>query len=111
MPDVRGDALRGHLDLLILTALSEEPSHGYRLIQRLRERSDQLLDVPEGSVYPALARLSKAGFVQGRWEAGGGPRRRVYRVTARGKRELARQRLEWDGLVRAMTAVLNRPRE
>jgi PadR family transcriptional regulator, regulatory protein PadR len=106
MADVRGDALRGHLDLLILKALRDEPSHGYRVIQRLRERSDQLLDLPEGSVYPALHRLHRAGYLSGRWQAGDGPRKRVYQVTARGSRELERQLDEWNALVRAMTAVL-----
>jgi PadR family transcriptional regulator len=109
--DVRGDSLRGHLDLLVLTALRDRPGHGYGVIQRLRENSDELLDLPEGSVYPALHRLEKAGFLKGRWERGDGPRRRVYSVTGRGEEELERQRGDWQALVQAISAVLERAPE
>ena len=103
---MRGDTLRGHLDMLVLSALRDEPAHGYEVIQRLRERSDQLLDLPEGSIYPALHRLERAGFLKGRWEQGAGPRRRVYRVTPKGERELARQQGDWQALVKAISAVM-----
>ena len=104
---ISGDALRGHLELLVLAALREEPGHGYEIAQRLLTRSDGRFDVQEGSLYPALHRMEQAKLLSSRWAKGeGGPRRRVYRLTARGERELGGQRQEWHALVEAMTAVV-----
>lgn len=71
-----GEELKGHLDLLILTVLSRERLHGYAIIDRLHQLSDGVFDLPEGTVYPALQRLEKAGMLAGEWAAVSGRKRR-----------------------------------
>jgi PadR family transcriptional regulator PadR len=105
MARVQGEAIRGHLDLLILAALRSEPGHGYGVIARLRDESHGALDLPEGTIYPALHRLERASCLRSRWGEGIGPRRRVYSLTATGQKELERRRGEWDALVQAVSAV------
>ncbi len=108
MDAISGDALRGHLELLVLAALRDEPGHGYEVAQRLLAKSSGAFDVQEGSLYPALHRMEKAKLLSSRWVKGeGGPRRRVYRLTTRGERELRGQREEWGALVEAMSAVVD----
>ena len=107
MPGIPPDAIRGRLELLILAVLRDDPGHGYDVGQRLRERSDGAFEIQEGSLYPALHRLERAKLVSSRWRPGdGGPRRRVYTLTARGERELDGQKHEWWVLVQAMRAVI-----
>ena len=101
-----GESIRGHLDLLLLGALAEGPAHGYLLIERLRERSDGHFDFPEGTIYPALHRLEAAGVVTSSWASETGRRRRVYRLTRRGRAQLQRERKEWETLRRAVAGVL-----
>lgn len=106
MTPIRGDALRGHLEFLVLAALRDDPGHGYEIGQRLLERSGGAFEIQEGSLYPALHRMEQSGLVSSRWVRGdGGPRRRVYRLTAKGQRELAGGWSEWLALVAAMRAV------
>jgi PadR family transcriptional regulator, regulatory protein PadR len=100
------DLLRGHLDRLLLAVLAEAPGHGYELSQRLTARSGGELEVPEGSLYPALHRLERAGLVASAWSADGGRRRRVYRLTAAGRREVTRSRSEWQAFSTAVARVL-----
>jgi DNA-binding PadR family transcriptional regulator len=102
---MRAETLKGHLDALILGILARGPLHGYAVIEELRLRSGGSLDVPEGTVYPALHRLEAAGLLSSAW-SDGARRRRVYRVTARGRRELGRRRNEWSAFVKAVDAVL-----
>jgi len=88
--------LKGHLDMIVLAALSSRPAHGYAVIEEIRRRSAGAFDLPEGTVYPVLHRLEQAGLLSGRWvTADSGRRRRVYEVTARGRRELTQQRAVW----------------
>ena len=96
----------GQVDGLILAVLSDSPRHGYAVIEELRRRSDGVLDFPEGTIYPALYKLEAAGAVASSWTVAEGRRRRMYRLTAAGRRELARARENWDTLARAMTGVL-----
>jgi DNA-binding PadR family transcriptional regulator len=96
------EQLKGHLDPLVLAVLAEGPRHGYAVIERLRERSDSVFDLPEGTVYPALHRLERAGFVTSERETVGGRERRVYRLSRSGNAALARRRRDW---VRFSTAV------
>jgi DNA-binding PadR family transcriptional regulator len=96
----------GHVDGLILAVLADGECHGYAVIEELRSRSDGILDFPEGTIYPALYKLEAAGAVASSWTVAEGRRRRMYRLTARGRRELARARDDWDTLSRAMTGVL-----
>jgi DNA-binding PadR family transcriptional regulator len=100
------DALKGHVDLLLLSVLEVAPAHGYGLVEVLRERSDGTFDLAEGTVYPALYRLERRGFVASGWEAAGGRRRRVYRLTGGGRTELGRQRSEWRAFSRAVDTVV-----
>lgn len=101
---MRGDLLRGHLDGLLLAVLVAGPGHGYELSQRLAQRSDGVLGVPEGSLYPALHRLERGGLVESAWSSGDGRRRRIYRLTAAGRRAARESRDEW----RAFSAVVDR---
>ena len=103
------ESIRGHLDLLLLGALAEGPAHGYLLIERLRERSDGHFDFPEGTIYPALHRLEAAGVVASTWSSETGRRRRVYRLTKKGRAALRRERAEWRLLARAIARVLGNP--
>lgn len=99
-------ALKGHLDMLVLAALEREPLHGYALIQELAERSDGAFDLPEGTVYPALHRLEKQGLLASYWSTHGGRRRRVYRLTFAGGSELERHRRHWRAFQRAVGQVI-----
>lgn len=103
---MEGDALRGHLELLLLAALAHTDRHGYALIEWLRTQSDGALDLGEGSVYPALRRLEAAGFVTSSWRSGGGRRKRVYRLTKGGEARLRSEREGWNDLVRTVGLVL-----
>jgi PadR family transcriptional regulator len=103
---VTSDRLRGHVDLLLLSVLEDEQAHGYRLAEALRIRSGGAFDLPEGTVYPSLYRLERNGLVSSRWQRAEGRRRRVYRLTSRGTRELARRRDDWRAFARAMEAVV-----
>ena len=105
---MRTDGVKGHLDLLLLGVLEASPGHGYALIQALRERSGGVLDLPEGSVYPALHRLEDLGLIVSEWKPDGGRRRREYRLTSQGGESLASKRREWTLLVDAVGAVLAR---
>jgi len=103
---IRAEALKGHLDGLILAILVAGPAHGYALIEELRRRSGGALDLPEGTVYPALHRLETQGLIDSSWTTESGRRRRVYRLTRRGRGALSTRRQEWNALVRAVEAVL-----
>jgi PadR family transcriptional regulator PadR len=92
---MRGDVVKGHLDLLLLAALAPEPAHGYAVIERLRERSGGAFDFAEGTIYPALHRLERAGLLRSGWDDRGARRRRVYELTRRGKAALAEREDEW----------------
>jgi DNA-binding PadR family transcriptional regulator len=103
---MRPDLVRGHLDGLLLAVLAEAPGHGYELIQRLALRSDGVLDLPEGTVYPALHRLERAGLVTSGWSTHDGRRRRVYRLSAAGRRAAGKARTEWRVFAQAVSGVL-----
>ena len=98
--------LKGHLDLLLLSALAEGPAHGYALIERLRERSDGVLTFPEGTVYPALHRLERDGSVASTWDTAAPRKRRIYTLTPAGEAALAAKRTHFDVFVAGVRAVL-----
>lgn len=99
------ERLKGTLDLLLLSVLSGGPAHGYAVITALRDRSDGTFDLPEGTVYPALHRLERAGLLASEWSSAGGRRRRTYRLTAAGQRALAGERTGWRQFARGVDAV------
>ena len=102
---MRGQLLRGHLEALLLACLQEDPGHGYELMQRLYQRSVGAFDLPEGTIYPVLRRLEGEGHVSSRWEDVHGRKRRVYKLTAKGRRHLQEQRSQWEGFVIAVNGV------
>lgn len=102
------DLLPGTLDMLILRALVRGPMHGYGIAERLRQVSDDVLDVGESSLYPALQRLLLNGWVKAEWGASDNNRRaRYYTLTAAGKKRLAAERQEFVRLIDAITKVLD----
>lgn len=106
---MKGESLKGHLDLLVLSVLDAGPLHGYAVIESLRERSEQAFDLPEGTVYPVLHRLERAGLLVSEWHQVAGRRRRVYRLTDGGGTALAAERAAWREFTAAVGRVLKGP--
>ena len=100
------ETLKGHLDSLILAVVAAGPAHGYAIIEELKRRSGGTFTLPEGTVYPALHRLERAGLLESDWSASAGRKRRVYKLTRRGRRQLEASKSEWRDFSRAMEAVL-----
>ena len=103
---MRGQALKGHLDLLLLAVMTDGPKHGYAVIEELRFRSDSAFDLPEGTVYPALHRLEKAGYLSSGWSEVQGRRRRTYTLTKHGSSALREQRNSWNEFSAGIARVL-----
>jgi PadR family transcriptional regulator len=102
------DLLPGTLELLILKALARGPLHGYAIAQRLRDLSDDVLQVGESSLYPALQRLLLKSWVKAEWGASENNRRaRYYTLTPSGRKQLAVERQDFDHLILAIQKVLN----
>src|SRR5712691_5818227 len=95
-PDTRVDLLQGTLDMLILRTLQWGPQHGYAIGQTIRAQSSDVLHVETGSLYPALQRLEKRGWVTAGWrQTEANQRAKYYRLTPRGKTQLSRERARW----------------
>jgi DNA-binding PadR family transcriptional regulator len=105
---MRAEALKGHLEGLLLATLEAGPRHGYAVMEALREGSGGTFDLPTGTVYPALHRLERAGLITGSWSEGAGRQRRSYTLTAAGVRALAEHRATWQEFAGAVSAVLGR---
>lgn len=103
---MRAEALKGHLDGLILAALEAAPLHGYAVIEALRDGSEGHFDLPTGTVYPALRRLEGHGLVRSKWSVVAGRRRRTYELTADGRAALAGQRSAWEEFSGAISTLL-----
>jgi PadR family transcriptional regulator PadR len=102
------DALRGSLDLLVLKTLSLAPMHGWGISQRVQEISKGVLEVNQGSLYPALQRLEKDGLVTSDWDTTDNNRRaRYYRLTASGRRALGAELENWRRFAAGLEAVLS----
>ena len=108
MLPMRPELLKGHLDALLLAVLEPGPQHGYAVVEAVRVGSDGALDLPTGTVYPALHRLERAGLIASDWEIVGGRRRRAYHLTPAGTAALREQRAVWDQFSAAVTALLTR---
>jgi PadR family transcriptional regulator, regulatory protein PadR len=105
--DPRGELVQGTLDLLILRSLAREAMHGWAIAKLIQQSSNDVLRVEEGSLYPALRRLERDGFVTGAWSSSENNRRaRYYALTPRGRRRLQKEHDHWRTLVRAMSLVL-----
>jgi PadR family transcriptional regulator, regulatory protein PadR len=107
MPDTNAQVLPGTLDMLVLKVVSVRPEHGWGVGQRLREASHGAFDVNQGSLYPALQRLMKHGWVKSEWrDSERGRRARYYRITRSGAARLAQERASWSRQVEAVSRVL-----
>src|ERR671929_455268 len=104
----RIELLQGTLDLLILQTLRWGPQHGYGIAQAIRANSGEVLRVDTGSLYPALHRLERQGWVSSDWKVSENNQRvKLYRLTAQGKRQLASERSRWEQLTEAIARALN----
>jgi PadR family transcriptional regulator, regulatory protein PadR len=107
-PDARTDLLHGTLDMLILRTLLWGPQHGYALGQTIRAQSSDVLQVEAGSLYPALQRLAKRGWVTSKWgQTSANQRAKFYRLTPEGKKQLVREESRWTELVTAIGRIMN----
>ena len=101
------DVQRGTLDLLLLKTLALEPMHGWGISQRIQQLSGDVLQVGQGSLYPALKRIEQRGWIDGRWqETPDGRRARYYRLTGAGRRALGREAAAWRHYVRIVEGIL-----
>ena len=104
----RMELLQGTLDLLVLQTLQWGPQHGYGISQAIRLGSGEVLQVETGSLYPALHRLEREGWIRSEWKVSDNNQRvKEYRLTATGKKQLADERSRWEVLVQAIAGVLN----
>ena len=104
--DVKAALLQGTLDMLILKALSLGPLHGYGVIQRIGQMSDQMLAVEQGSLYPALYRIEQRGWVTAEWGVNEtGRRAKFYKLSRAGRRQLAVEEESWDRLSLAIAKI------
>jgi PadR family transcriptional regulator, regulatory protein PadR len=101
------DLLPGTLDMLILKAVSLKPLHGYGVLLRIRQISGEALDIPQGSLYPALYRLEHQGLIHADWgQSENGRRAKYYTVTTAGRRRLREETAGWNRLAAAIAAAL-----
>jgi len=104
----RSEILQGTLELLILKTLSLEPMHGWGIAQRIQQRSQDIFQVNQGSLYPALERMKSKGLIVSEWRTSENNRRaRYYRLTAAGRRQLAAGRSEWERSSSAVSWILD----
>lgn len=107
MPKSNTELLPGTLDLLVLKTLSIGPQHGYGIVRRIRQVSHQALCVEEGSLYPALHRMERKGWIRGEWGHSEANRRaRYYALTPSGRKRLTAEANRWELLSEAITRVL-----
>jgi PadR family transcriptional regulator, regulatory protein PadR len=107
-PDERLELLQGTLDMLVLRTLQWGPRHGHGIGQAIRAQSDDLLKVETGSLYPALHRLVKRGWLKTEWGVSeANQRAKYYQLTATGKAQLAREQDRWSRLVHAIGRIMN----
>jgi transcriptional regulator len=103
----KADILQGTLDMLVMRAVADEALHGYALVHRLRLISGERLQIPQGSLYPALHRLENAGMLKSSWApTATGREAKFYKLTAKGRRQLETEVSEWRELSRAIAMVL-----
>jgi PadR family transcriptional regulator len=100
------DLLGAQSDLLILAVLQSGPAHGYAIIESIKARSEGRFELPEGTIYPALHRMERQGFLTSAWSSAEGRRRRVYELNGAGREALRQRQQEWSRFSTAMTAVI-----
>lgn len=105
---VRSDILQGTLDMLVLRALELEPMHGWGITERIEQWSESVLQLGQGTLYPALYRLERQGFIKSEWRVTANNRNaRYYALTAKGRRQLAEELAHWRRVTRAIDLVLD----
>ncbi len=110
-PVEKTDLLQGTLDLLILKVVAFGPVHGYGIAQRIRQISNDVLQVQQGSLYPALHRLEKRGWIAADWgESDNGRQARFYKLSAKGRRQLVAEEKSWNRLSEAVQLILDTAR-
>jgi PadR family transcriptional regulator, regulatory protein PadR len=103
----KADLLQGTLDLLILKTLALEPIHGYGVAQRIQQISEDVFRVNQGSLYPALRRLERKGWIEAEWrESENNRRARYYKLTRAGRKQLGEETREWERLAQAVARIL-----
>jgi PadR family transcriptional regulator PadR len=108
MPPKTAELLPGTLDMLILKAVSLKPLHGYGVLLRIKQISKEALDIPQGSLYPALYRLETQGLIDAEWgQSENGRRAKFYTLTAAGRRRLREETAGWNRLAAAIAAALD----
>lgn len=106
MSQNKADLLQGTLDMLILKAVSLGPLHGYGIIQRIRQMSEEMLEVEQGSLYPALYRIEQRGWLSSKWDTSEtGRRAKFYTLTRAGRKQLGVEEASWDRLALAVAKV------
>ncbi|MCH7475780.1 MAG: PadR family transcriptional regulator [Gemmatimonadetes bacterium] len=107
MTESRSELLKGTLDMLVLKTLALEPMHGWGVSERIRQISQDVFQVNQGSLYPALQRLKRKGWIRSQWRVTENNRRaRYYTLTAAGRRQLDAERREWERSVSAVNRIL-----
>ena len=107
MPTDRTDLMQGTLELLILNTLARESMHGYGIVQRIHEATEDLLKVEDGSLYPALYRMEERGWIKSEWGVSENNRRaKFYKLTRTGQKQLDAQRANWNRISSAVTKIL-----
>ena len=102
------DLPQGTLDLLILKAISTEPQHGWAISERIQQVSREALQIPQGSLYPALHRLERRGLIQAEWGASENNRKaKFYELTRTGRKQLEKESVAWKQLTAAVSLILN----
>ncbi len=108
MANQRGDLLQGTLDMLVLKALQLEPMHGWGITERIEQWSESVLQLGQGTLYPALYRLERQGLIRSDWRITENNRRaRYYALTPRGRRHFADEIAQWHRMSRAVNLVLD----
>jgi PadR family transcriptional regulator, regulatory protein PadR len=112
MPANKSDLLQGTLDMLILKIVALGPVHGYGISQRIRQISKAVLNVQQGSLYPALHRLEKRGWLSAEWgDSENGREAKFYKLSAKGRRQLATEEASWNRLSQAVALILDAARQ
>jgi PadR family transcriptional regulator, regulatory protein PadR len=107
MPIEKSDLLQGTLDMLILKIVALGPVHGYGISQRIRQISGEVLQVQQGSLYPALHRLEKRGWLEADWgESDNGRQAKFYRLSKKGRKQLASEESSWNRLADAVAQIM-----
>jgi transcriptional regulator len=107
MPASKSDLLQGTLDLLILKIVAMEPIHGYGIALRIQQMSRDILQIQQGSLYPALYRLEERGYIDAEWrETDQGRMAKFYKLTQKGTRQLETERADWERVVGAIALIL-----